>query len=71
MKLGIQAKCYTRSVTNKAVQEVVAGLKYYNLSKGIVITNRYLTDSAIKLAAANDIIIWDRAILQEKIAKYF
>lgn len=66
-KIGIQAKCYSGPVSNKAIQEVVAGLAYYQLDKGLVVTNNYFTDSAIELAVANDIILWDRKMLKEKI----
>lgn len=66
-KIGVQTKCYSSSVTNKAIQEVVAGLRYYNLSKGIVVTNNYFTESARELAISNDVILWDRNILKEKI----
>lgn len=66
-KYGIQTKCYAHNVTNKAIQEVVAGLKYYNLDKGMVVTNSYFTDSARTLAQSNNVLIWDRMILKEKI----
>jgi Predicted endonuclease distantly related to archaeal Holliday junction resolvase and Mrr-like restriction enzymes len=71
IKIGIQAKCYSNSITNKAVQEVVAGVKHYNLNKAIVVTNNYFTDSAMELANSNDVILWDRTILKEKINEYF
>lgn len=71
LKVGIQAKCYSGSVSNKAIQEVSAGMKYYNLSKGIVVTNNYFTRSAIELAQSNGIVIWDRDMLKEKINEYF
>ena len=67
----IQAKCYSSAVTNKAIQEVVAGLSHYKLDKGIVVTNNYFTDSARELAMSNNIILWDRTMLKEKIAELF
>lgn len=70
-RIGVQAKCYSNSVTNKAIQEVVAGLKYYNCYKGIVVTNNYFTKSAIELANANNIVLWDRSILKQKISEVF
>lgn len=66
-KIGIQAKCYSGSVGNKAVQEVVAGVKFYNCDKGIVVTNNWYTNSAIELAEANNIVLWDRNMLKQKI----
>ncbi|WP_206155593.1 restriction endonuclease [Caldanaerobacter subterraneus] len=71
LSIGIQAKRYSTKVSNKAIQEAVAGMKYYNLSKVIVITNNYFTKSAIQLAEANEIILWDRTILTEKIRDFY
>lgn len=65
--IGIQTKLYSKPVSNSAIQEVVAGLKYYNLSKGYVVTNNYFTESAKKLAASNDVVLWNRDDLIEKI----
>ncbi|KIL38518.1 hypothetical protein SD70_25975 [Gordoniibacillus kamchatkensis] len=70
-KFGIQAKCYSSAVTNKAIQEVAAGISHYRLDKGIVITNNYFTESARELAASNGIVLWDRTILKEKIDELF
>ena len=68
--IGIQAKCYGGSVGNTAVQEAVAGKKYYNCNKIIVVTNNYFTASAIDLARVNNVILWDREILKDKIKDY-
>lgn len=64
---GIQCKCYANAVSNSAIQEVVAGKQLYHLDKLIVITNNYFTKSAQELAHANNVILWDRTILKEKI----
>lgn len=66
-KIGVQTKCYAGTVSNKAIQEVVAGLRYYGLSKGMVITNSYFTESAIKLAESNEVVLWDRDMLKNKL----
>lgn len=66
-KLGIQAKRYTGSVGNAAVQEAVAGKQYYGLDKVMVITNSAFTQAAIDLANANDIVLWDREVLKENL----
>lgn len=66
---GIQTKCYSSVVSNKAIQEVAAGINHYKLDKGMVITNNYFTDSARELAQSNGVILWDRSILKEKIAE--
>lgn len=67
IKFGIQAKCYSGTVGNSAVQEAVAGRLYYGLDKVIVITNSRFTKAAIKLAASNGAVLWDRSILAEKL----
>ncbi|WP_457945406.1 restriction endonuclease [Caproiciproducens sp. LBM24188] len=70
-RIGIQAKCYSGTVGNSAVQEAVAGKRFYDCDKVIVVTNNYFTPSAIDLAQANDVILWDRNILKEKITELF
>ena len=71
MKIAIQAKCYAGSVSNSAVQEIVAGMKYYNCQRGVVVTNSTFTKAAIELARSNSIQLWDRKILEEKISEIF
>ena len=68
-KIGVQAKCYSNKVSLDAVQQVVAGLRHYGLSSGIVITNNYFQPSAIRLAADNNITLWDRDKLIEKLGQ--
>ncbi len=70
-RIGIQAKCYSNKVTNKAIQEIFTALNYYNCDKGIVVTNNYFTDSALDLAQSNNIVLWDRDILKKKIDEVF
>ena len=55
----IQAKFYSSSVNNKAVQEVVASIGMYNADYGIVVTNNTYTSSAVELAKANNIELVD------------
>ena len=55
IKLVAQCKKFTKAVGNKAVQEIVAGIKYYQADIGIVIAPNGFTKSAEKLAAANKI----------------
>src|SRR5689334_19233914 len=49
-KLIIQAKCYSGSVGNSAVQEVVGAMKFYDGTEGCVVTNSTFTPSARALA---------------------
>lgn len=69
-RIGIQAKRYTKPISNKAVQEIVAGLKLYKLNLGIVVTNNTFTPSAYELAKANNIELWNRETLMGKIIEY-
>lgn len=67
VKYGIQCKCYASNIGNKAVQEVFAGIKFYDCKVGIVMTNRYYTTSAKELAAKNGVILYDRDKLNDLI----
>jgi HJR/Mrr/RecB family endonuclease len=64
-KYGIQAKYYSQPVGNSAVQEVIAGREYFNLSKGIVITNASFTKSAQDLAEKTHIRLIDGEELEK------
>ena len=66
-KIGVQAKCYSSPVSNSAIQQVVAGMKYYKCQRGLVVTNQTFTHAAKELAHANSIQLWDRSVLKEKI----
>lgn len=50
------------------MQEVYAGLRFYHRNVGVVITNRYFTQGAKDLAAACQILLWDRNRLKRMIA---
>mgnify|MGYP002903174013 FL=1 len=69
-KTVVQAKCYLNNVSNKAVQEVVAAMKYYNAESGMVVTNSYYTKGAKELAEANNIVLWDRDKLSQMLLAY-
>lgn len=66
----VQAKCYSGAVSNSAIQEVVAAKAHYNCSKAMVVTNSYFTKSAMELAGSNNVELWDREILTEKLKYY-
>jgi len=67
IKIAIQTKCYSGVVGNSAIQEIVAGMKYYDADKAMVITNSSFTRSAVELAQKNNVQLWDRKTLIEKI----
>lgn len=66
-KIAIQAKHYSKPVGTHAVQEVVGGAKCYLADKTMVVTNNVFTKQAKDIAKANNVILWDRYILQEKL----
>jgi len=53
--LVAQCKRFMKPVGNKAVQEIVAGMKYYEATEGVVIAPNGYTNSAKNLAEANKI----------------
>jgi hypothetical protein len=57
--IAIQAKRWSSSVGNAAVQEIVGALRYYNADEGWVVTNSTFTTSARSLAQANSIRLID------------
>lgn len=69
LQYAIQCKKYSTPLGNKAVQEVIAGREYYGCDIGVVLTNATFTQSAIKLASATNILLWDEHELLELISK--
>lgn len=65
VKYGIQCKCYSSNIGNKAVQEAFAGKTFYNCHVAAVLTNQYFTKSAQELAAKNGVLLWDRDRLNQ------
>lgn len=67
VRYAIQCKCYSSNLGNTPIQEVCAGKNMYNCHVGVVMTNRYFTDSAKQLAERNGILLWDREKLMQMI----
>jgi HJR/Mrr/RecB family endonuclease len=67
-KTVVQAKKYSGSVTNKAIQEIVASKKHYGAEKAMVVTTGMFTKSAIELAKSNKVELWDKNRLNEIIS---
>ncbi len=65
--VAIQVKHYSQPVGNHAIMEVVGGARFYSATLCYVITNNYFTRSAKQLADANNVILWDRDTLKEKL----
>jgi restriction system protein len=56
----VQAKCWSKNVTIKAVQEVAAARDYYKAKHALVVTNRSFTKQARTLARATRVELWGR-----------
>lgn len=70
-KISVQAKRYSGSVGNKAIQEVVASIKHYKADRGVVVTTNYFTQQAINLAKSNNIELINREGLKDLIDKFY
>lgn len=68
-RILIQAKRYTNSIGNSAVQEAVAAKKYYDCSKSVLIGSAEFTSGAIELAKVNNVRLLGKKELQELIQK--
>ena len=69
LKIVAQAKFYSSTIGNKAIQEVVSAIKYYQADKDMVITSNYYTKSAIELAEVNNVELCDTNVLDSIISK--
>lgn len=67
-KIGIQCKRWKSKVGNSAIQEAYAGAEYYKCDKAVVITNNYFTKEAISLSTQIGVELWDRDVLERKLA---
>jgi len=64
-KIVIQAKNYSGSVGNTAVQEAISAKSFYACDEAMVVTNSYFTKSAIELASAASVRLIGRPDLQK------
>lgn len=71
IKYGFQCKLYKNSVGYKAIQETLAGGKYYHIKKCVVVTNRRFTKNAKKAAKSFGITLWNRNDLKQLIIKSY
>ncbi|MFV8830520.1 restriction endonuclease [Alkalihalobacterium sp. APHAB7] len=59
-KTVVQAKRYSSNIGVSAIQEIVAAKPMYKATNAIVVSNRYFTPAAEKLAKANGVKLIDR-----------
>jgi|GEM_PF-1754056 len=67
IKTAVQAKRYQQYVGPDAIREVNTVVKPRNCNLGMVVTNSHYTEEAKFLAKANNITLWDREDLINKI----
>ena len=66
-RTAVQAKRWSKKIGVKAVQEAVASKGMYGCDAALVVANREFTQQAQKLARANKVDLWGRAVLVEKL----
>lgn len=54
-KVALQCKRSSRTIGNKAVQEILSGMKFYNIPIGVVVSNSEYTLSAKSLANVSNV----------------
>ena len=69
-RMLIQAKCYSKTVGVKAVQEIVGAKNHYGAQDVIVATNNHFSKEAQVLAFENDVELMDRDDIFELIKKF-
>ncbi len=64
VKYGIQCKCYSKDIGNKAVQEAYSGAQFYKCHVPVVMTNRDFTSGARSAAEKTNVLLWNRHKLE-------
>jgi len=65
LRIAVQVKGYYNSVSNSAIQEVVAGMRFHSCVATCVVTNSRFTKSALELAASNDCLCIEEANFED------
>ena len=60
---AVQCKCHASNIGNQAVRDVYSGKECYHCMIGAVMTNRFFTKAAVRLATEHNILVWDREYL--------
>lgn len=68
-RIAIQCKFYSKSVGNKAVQEVVAGKDFYECDYACVVSNNSYTPAAKKLASVSNVLLLNEDNIVEQLDK--
>ena len=63
--VAVQAKRCSSAVRIGAVRQLVDGIRRYECSRGILVTNSFFTEPAIECAHFHGIELWDRRMLAQ------
>ena len=66
----VQAKCYSKNIGIKAIQEIISAQKHYGADELFVATNRFFSKDAIILASEHNVGLIDRDVLVMLVKKY-
>ena len=66
----VQAKCYSKAVGIKAVQEIVGAKQHYKAEDAFVATNNYFSKDAEVLALENNVKLIDRTVIAKMLEKF-
>ena len=66
----VQAKCYSKNIGIKAIQEIIAAQKHYRADELFVATNRHFSKDAVILASEHDVRLIDRDVLTKFVRQY-
>ena len=66
----VQAKCYSKNIGIKAIQEIISARKHYDADELFVATNRYFSKDAMVLATEHNVRLIDRDVLVMLVKKY-
>lgn len=62
-RTAIQAKRWATAVNLEAVRQLLDGIKRYDCTRGLVVTNSFFSEKAVECAGFHGIVLWDRWVL--------
>jgi Holliday junction resolvase-like predicted endonuclease len=65
LRVAVQVKRWSHPIDQKSVMQLVNGVKQYECDRGLLVTNSYLTEPAVRTANTWQIEVWDRETLAE------
>lgn len=65
LRFAVQVKRWSHPVDQGSVMQLVNGVRQYGCDRGLLVTNSYLTEPAVRTATAWSVEVWDRQILAD------